>query len=72
MFPSTLSFKREYEEKMQKFPHDKYLQPMQIKIKLKRTLVFKLEKKNNSIKKNNYQRASRAKTLREAAENSAA
>ena len=38
---------------MQKFPYDKYLQPMQIKIKLKRTLVFKLEKNNNSNKKNN-------------------
>ena len=53
MFPSTLSFKRKYEEKMQKFPYDKYLQPMQIKVKLKRILIFKLEKKNNSNKKNN-------------------
>ena len=53
MFPSTLSFKRKYEEKMQKFPYDKYLQPMQIKVKLKRILIFKLEKNNNSNKKNN-------------------
>lgn len=52
MFPSTLSFKRKYEEKMQKFPYDKYLQPMQIKVKLKRILIFKLEE-NNSNKKNN-------------------
>lgn len=51
MFPSTLNFKREYEKKGQKFPYDKYLQPMQIKTKLKRNLVFKLEK--NSNKKNN-------------------
>ena len=53
MFPSTLNFKREYEEKGQKFPYDKYLQHMQIKTKLKRILVFKLEKNNNSNKKNN-------------------
>ena len=53
MFPSTLSFKRKYEEKMQKFLYDKYLQPMQIKVKLKRILIFKLEKSNNSNKKNN-------------------
>ena len=53
MFPSTLSFKRKYEEKMQKFPYDKYLQPMQIKVKLKRILIFKLEENNNSNKKNN-------------------
>ena len=53
MFPSTLNFKREYEKKGQKFPYDKYLQPMQIKTKLKRNLVFKLEKNNNSNKKNN-------------------
>ena len=52
MFPSTLSFKRKYEEKMQKFPYEKYLQPMQIKVKLKRILIFKLEKNNNSNKKN--------------------
>ena len=52
MFPSTLSFKRKYEEKMQKFPYDKYLQPMQIKVKLKRILIFKLEENNNSNKKN--------------------
>ena len=52
MFPSTFSFKRKYEEKMQKFPYDKYLQPMQIKVKLKRILIFKLEKNNNSNKKN--------------------
>ena len=52
MFPSTLSFKRKYEEKMQKFPYDKYLQPMQIKVKLKRILIFKLEKNYNSNKKN--------------------
>ena len=53
MFPCTLSFKRKYEEKMQKFPYDKYLQPMQIKVKLKRILIFKLEENNNSNKKNN-------------------
>ena len=53
MFPSTLNFKRKYEEKMQKFPYDKYLQPMQIKVKLKRILIFKLEENNNSNKKNN-------------------
>ena len=53
MFPSTSSFKRKYEEKMQKFPYDKYLQPMQIKVKLKRILIFKLEENNNSNKKNN-------------------
>ena len=53
MFPSILSFKRKYEEKMQKFPYDKYLQPMQIKVKLKRILIFKLEENNNSNKKNN-------------------
>lgn len=53
MFPSTLNFKREYEKKGQKFPYDKYLQPMQIKTKLKRNLVFKLEKNNNSNKMNN-------------------
>lgn len=53
MFPSTLNFKREYEKKGQKFPYHKYLQPMQIKTKLKRNLVFKLEKNNNSNKKNN-------------------
>ena len=53
MFPSTLSFKHKYEEKMQKFPYDKYLQPMQIKVKLKRILIFKLEENNNSNKKNN-------------------
>ena len=53
MFPSTLSFKRKYEEKMQKFPYGKYLQPMQIKVKLKRILIFKLEENNNSNKKNN-------------------
>ena len=53
MFPSTLSFKRKYEERMQKFPYDKYLQPMQIKVKLKRILIFKLEENNNSNKKNN-------------------
>ena len=53
MFPSTLSFKRKYEEKMQKFPYDKYLQAMQIKIKLKRILIFKLEKNNDGNKKNN-------------------
>ena len=52
MFPSTLSFKRKYEERMQKFPYDKYLQPMQIKVKLKRIFIFKLEKNNNSNKKN--------------------
>ena len=52
MFPSTLSFKRKYEEKMQTFPYDKYLQPMQIKVKLKRILIFKLEKNNYSNKKN--------------------
>lgn len=52
MFPSTLSFKRKYEEKMQTFPYEKYLQPMQIKVKLKRILIFKLEKNNNSNKKN--------------------
>ena len=52
MFPSTLSFKRKYEEKMQKFPYEKYLQPMQIKVKLKRIFIFKLEKNNNSNKKN--------------------
>ena len=40
-------------KKGQKFPYDKYLQPMQIKTKLKRILVFKLEKNNNSNKKNN-------------------
>ena len=38
---------------MQKFPYDKYLQPMQIKVKLKRILIFKLEENNNSNKKNN-------------------
>ena len=53
MFPSTLGFKRKYEEKMQNFPYDKYLQPMQIKVKLKRILIFKLEENNNSNKKNN-------------------
>ena len=37
---------------MQKFPYEKYLQPMQIKVKLKRILIFKLEKNNNSNKKN--------------------
>ena len=40
-------------KKGQKFPYDKYLQPMQIKTKLKRNLVFKLEKNSNSNKKNN-------------------
>ena len=38
---------------MQKFPYDKYLQPMQIKVKLKRILIFKLEENNNGNKKNN-------------------
>lgn len=63
MFPSTLSFKRKYEEKMQKFPYDKYLQPMQIKVKLKRILIFKLEENNNSNKKNNNNNKNKDNTI---------
>ena len=40
-------------KKGQKFPYVKYLQPMQIKTKLKRNLVIKLEKTNNNNKNNN-------------------
>ena len=48
---------------MQKFPYDKYLQPMQIKVKLKRILIFKLEENNNSNKKNNNNNKNKDNTI---------